>query len=110
MQGGAEMMAAGLLFHFFISFSFTLLFFLLYPRVSLVRKNIFASGAAYALFVWATMNFVVLRLSALPWSPPNFANIQTYVGICVLILVFGMPIAFGAARFYRQRASRANEG
>ncbi len=102
MQGGAGMMALGAFFHYFISFSFTLLFFLLYPRLSLLRKNLLASGFAYSLFVWFTMNFIVLPLSALHSSTPNFANKHTYIGICVLSVVFGLPIAFGVDRFYKQ--------
>ena len=102
MQGGAGTMALGLFFHFFISFAFTLLFFLLFPRVATLRKNRYAVGTAYALFTWAVMNYIVLPLSALPWRPPNFANRQLYIGWTILTLIFGLPIAFGASRFYRQ--------
>lgn len=102
MQGGVGTMVLGLSFHFFISFAFTLLFFLLFPRLSLLRKNRFAVGTGYALFTWATMSYIVLPLSALPWRPPNFANKHLYIGWGVLTLVFGLPIVFGAARFYRR--------
>jgi hypothetical protein len=101
-QGGAEMMVFGAFFHYFISFAFTLLFFLLYPRLRLLRKNLVATGIVYGLFVWSTMNFMVLPLSALHSSPPNFANKHTYIGICVLIAIFGVPIAVGADRFYKK--------
>ena len=94
------MMLLGLGFHFFISFAFTLLFFLLYPRVSFLRKQVYVAGTVYALFVSVVMNYIVLPLSALPWSPPNFTSKHTYIGIVVLIVVFGLPIAIGAARFY----------
>ena len=40
---------------------------------------------------------------ALPWRAPDFTNKHTYIGIVVLIFVFGLPIALGAARFYRQQ-------
>jgi hypothetical protein len=102
MQGGAGTMALGLFFHFFISFAFTLLFFLLYPRVTLLRKNRYAVGTAYALFTWAVMTYVVLPLSALPWRAPNFANKHLYIGWVIFTLIFGLPIVFGASRFYRQ--------
>jgi hypothetical protein len=107
MEGGASMMALGLFFHFAISFAFTLLFFLLFPRVALLRKNIIAVGTAYALFVWSVMNYIVLPLSALPWRAPNFSNIHTYIGCIVLIVIFGLPIALGAARFYKQQQQRS---
>jgi len=101
MQGGLGMIAWGVFFHYFISFAFTLLFFLLRPRWALLRKNVFAVGTGYALAVWTVMTYIVLPLSALPWRAPNFGNIHTYIGIVVLITVFGVPIALGAARFYR---------
>lgn len=100
MQGGVGTMALGLFFHFLISFAFTLLFFLLFPRVTLLRKNRVAVGTGYALFTWAVMSYLVLPLSALPWRPPNFANKHTYIGWVVLTLVFGLPIVFGASRFF----------
>lgn len=101
MEGGAGTMALGLGFHYFIAFAFTLLFFLLYPRLSLLRRNVLAVGCGYALFVWSVMNFIVLRLSALPWAMPNFANKHTYIGIGILVVAIGIPIATGASRFYR---------
>ena len=100
-QGGAEMMALGAFFHYFISFSFTLLFFLLYPRFNLLRKNLLATAFVYSLFVWFTMNFIVVPMSALHASTPNFANKHTYIGICVLTAIFGVPIVVGTARFYK---------
>lgn len=103
MQGGVEMIALGAFFHYFISFSFTLLFFLIYPRLRLLRRNVLATGFGYALFVWSTMNLIVLPLSALHSSMPNFANKHTYIGICVLTVVFALPIAVATERFYRKR-------
>ena len=102
MQGGVGTMALGLFFHFFISFAFTLLFFVLFPRLAWLRKNLVAVGTGYALFTWAVMNYVVLPFSALPWRAPSFANKQLYIGWVVFTVVFGLPIAYGAARFYRR--------
>jgi hypothetical protein len=103
MQGGAGTVLLGAFCHYFISFSFTLLFFLIYPRVRLLRQNPLASGFVYGLFVWCIMNLIVLPLSALHASTPNFANKHTYIGLAVLITIFGIPIAMGANRFYKQR-------
>jgi len=103
MQGGAGMVLLGIFFHYFISFSFTLLFFLFYPRLRLLRQNFLVIGFVYSLLVSFTMGFIVLPLSALRASTPDFANKHTYIGICVLTVVFGVPIAMGAARFYKQR-------
>jgi hypothetical protein len=103
MQGGAGTVLLGAFFHYFISFSFTLLFFLIYPRVRLLRQNRFASGFVYGLFAWCTMNLIVLPLSALHASTPNFTSKHTYIGVGVLTALFGIPIAMGADRFYKHR-------
>jgi hypothetical protein len=103
MPGGAEIMVLVAFFHYFISFALTLLFFLLFPRVALLRKNVYVVGTVYALFVSMIMNYVVLPLSALPWRAPDFTNKHTYIGIVVLIFVFGLPVVLGTARFYRQQ-------
>lgn len=108
MQGGAEMVALGVFFHYFISFAFTLLYFLIVPRVALLRRNVWVSGIAYAMFVWTVMNYIVLPLSAFSSKLPNFANVHTYIGACVMVLVFGLPIALGAARFYQPRPVSAD--
>ncbi|HEU5079169.1 MAG TPA: hypothetical protein VFT72_08140 [Opitutaceae bacterium] len=103
MEGGAGMMALGLFFHYFISFAFTLLFFLLYPRIALLRKNLYAIAPAYALFTWAVMTYIVLPLSRLPWRAPNFANKHVYIGWIILTAIFALPIVFGARRHYAKK-------
>jgi hypothetical protein len=92
----------GIFFHFFISFAFTLLFFLLFPRVSLCRGNRDMDGTVYALVVWTITTYAVLPLSALPWSPPDLASKQLYLGVAIFVPVFGLPITFDAARFYQR--------
>ena len=100
MQGGAGMFALGVFFHYFISFAFTLLYFLLRPRWALLRRNRWAAAILYATFVWSVMAYLVLPLSALDAKAPNFANKHTYIGWCILVLVFGVPVVFGAARYF----------
>ena len=97
------MILLGFFFHYFISFSFTLLFFVLYPRLRLLRRNFLVVGSLYSLFVSFTMGFIVLPLSALNASTPDFTNKHTYIGMCVLAAIFGVPIAMGATRFYQRR-------
>jgi hypothetical protein len=102
MQGGAGTMALGIFFHYFISFAFTLLFFLLFPRVPLLRKNRYAVGTAYAIITWTIMTYIVLPVSKMPWSRPDLASKQLYLGVAVFVVVFGLPIVFGAAWFYKR--------
>src|SRR5215217_6708644 len=65
-NGGPAIFAFGVFIHYFISFSFTLFFFLLYPAVRKLSSNKYLNGLLYSIVVWLTMNFIVLPLTALP--------------------------------------------
>jgi hypothetical protein len=105
MNGGPAVFILGVLIHYFISFSFTLFFFLLYPSVIRASSNKYLNGLLYTLFVSVTMNFIVLPLSALP-SKPFVFNIHQAIGILVLMVVFGMPISLMTDKYYKSRMSR----
>jgi hypothetical protein len=97
-SGGFDMVVWGFLFHYFIAFSWTVLFFLLYPKLSILRKNKYIVGLVYGVFVWTIMNLVVIRLSQIVPRPFNFTSALTQATI--LMLMIGLPISILANRFY----------
>jgi hypothetical protein len=99
--GGAIMAVAGLIMHFMIATSWTLLYYLLYPRLNILQKNKFVSGIIYGAFVWVIMNRVILPFTAIPKSPFNFTS--ALIGMVILMLMIGMPNAFRAPRYYERR-------
>lgn len=107
LNGGPAIFALGVFIHYFISFSFTLFFFLLYPAVRKLSSNKYLNGLLYAIFVWLTMNFIVLPLTALPRRPFVF-NIHQAIGFLILIVVFGMPISLMIDKYYKSRIARNN--
>ena len=102
LNGGPAVFVLGIFIHYFISFSFTLFFFLLYPAISKASSNKYLNGLLYTLFVWVTMAFIVLPLTALP-SKPFVFNIHQVIGFFVLIVVFGMPISIMIDKYYKSR-------
>jgi hypothetical protein len=98
IPGGNWVALLGLFFHYFISFSFTLLFFLLLPRVKFLAFNKYLVGMLYAVFVNVVMGQVILPLSRLPTGPFSVAN--SVVGWIVLGVLFGVPIAYNAYKYY----------
>lgn len=100
LNGGPAVFALGVFIHYFISFSFTLFFFLLYPVVGRVSSNKYLNGVLYAIFVWITMTFIVVPLTALPHRPFVF-SIHHVTGLLILTIVFGMPISFMIDKYYR---------
>src|SRR5258706_9232927 len=50
---GNSMMAVwGLLFHYTIALIFTAFYFLVYPKIKFLSRNIVLSGLLYGIFVW----------------------------------------------------------
>ncbi len=100
LNGGPGIILLGIFIHYFISFSFTLLFFLLYPTITRLSTNKYLNGGFFGLIVWGTMNFIVLPLTALPNKPFVF-NVQAVVGFLVLMVVFGIPVSVMVHKYYK---------
>src|ERR1044072_5987358 len=67
--GGWQMPLTGLLFHYIIAYSFTILFFLLYPSIKLMRKSIVLTAVVYGIFIFLVMNLLVLPLTRITRTP-----------------------------------------
>lgn len=50
-SGGLMMAFWGLIFHFIIAYAFTIFFFLVYPKINLLSKNIVVTGIIYGLLI-----------------------------------------------------------
>jgi len=97
-QGGVAVAFLGLFFHYFIALAFTLLFFLLFPRIKFLSFNKYLIGSLYAIFVNQVMDQVILRLTPLPSGKFDLAN--AYIGWISFAVVFGIPIAWSAYKYY----------
>ncbi len=98
IAGGNAVAFLGLFFHYFIAFAFTLLFFLLLPRVKFLSFNKYLIGMLYAVFVNQVMEQLILRLTPLPSGTFDLAN--EYIGWISFGIVFGIPIAWNAYKYY----------
>lgn len=97
-RGGLAMAALGLVFHYSIALAWTVIFFLVYPKIKLLSKSRIVSGLAYGIFVWAVMNLIVLPLSRVQQA--LFSLDHAMVAALFLVLCIGMPNAFLASRYY----------
>ena len=100
-SGGMPMVFLGLIMHFLIALSWTLIFFLVYPKLSFLSKNKIVSGIVFGLFVWAMMSFVILPLTSTPKFPFNLG--RAMIGAAILILMIGMPVSFLANKYYSNK-------
>lgn len=99
-RGGIPMAALGLLLHYLIALSWTIVFFFLYPRIKMMSKNKFATGMTYGIFVWAVMNLIVLPLSNVEHSSFNIG--RALVAALFLVFCIGLPISIVATKFYSE--------
>ena len=102
-NGSGAMVWLGLLFHFIIAFAFTLLFFILYPRIKWLRVNVFITAIIFGLIVWAIMNLIVVPLS----NTPRPASSQRHIikPMLILICMIGLPLSIIYKRYFRNYIS-----
>ena len=105
---GKGILLLGIFIHYFISFLFTLFFFLVYPAVKKVSPNKFLNGFLYALFVQSVMTFLVMPLTAFPKKPFVF-TFDTVIGILIFTVVFGLPISLMTDKYYRKKELNLSE-
>jgi len=96
--GNLMMAVWGLLFHYSIALIFTAFYFLVYPKIKFLSRNIVLSGLAYGLFTWLIMNVIVLPLSNTPAIP--FNPLQAIVSALILMFAIGLPVAILTYRYY----------
>src|SRR5580704_5309710 len=91
LDGGAPVILLGIFFHYFIAFSFTLFFFLLYRKNRVFGLNKYLAALVYGVFIWAVMNLVVLPLSALP--PGKITVGKALLDASILAVMIGVPVS-----------------
>lgn len=101
---GPDIYAAfGLFFHYCIAMIWTIIFFFLYSRIAVMRKNWIVTGIAYGIFVQIMMSQVVLKLANTP--PLPFRLKGQLIAASILIVAIGIPLAFFADRHYRKNSA-----
>ena len=101
--GGATMAVTGLVLHYVIAMLFTIGYFLVYPHLTFLHKLPIVSGVLYGAIVWMIMNLVVLPLSA--YNRPPLRLGPSLIGMLILVLMIGIPVAIMTARYYSRQTS-----
>lgn len=98
---GNEMAIWGLLFHYTIALCFTTLYFITYPKIKLLQRNVWISAIVYGIIVWLIMAFVVVPNSAVAQRPFNPA--AAIKNCTILIVCIALPIVYFTKQFYANR-------
>ena len=98
-QLGWKSAAIGLALHFFIATVWTAVYFAASRSITFLLGQPLVSGVLYGIIVYSFMNFVVIPLSAIPKraTPPPLSS--RLIGLSIIILCIGIPIAFIVRKF-----------
>ncbi|MDP9077550.1 MAG: DUF1440 domain-containing protein [Bacteroidota bacterium] len=101
-KGGMPMFWWGVWFHYFIAYSFTAVFYVAYPSFYKFFRNKYLIGLEYGIITWIVMNFIVVPTSKIGFHPIKNV-LPILIGISILIICVGMPIALIADFIRRKR-------
>ena len=104
LDGGAAMVAIGLVMHFTVALTATLVFYALSRRVAFLRTApLLIVGPLYGLVVFAAMNYGTLPV--LSWvrslylgTPPRWPGSMSWPQVGIHMACVGLPIAWGVRR------------
>jgi hypothetical protein len=102
--GGYGMALWGLMFHYLIAYSWTTLFFLIYPKIKILSRSRVLAGLGYGVVVWIVMNKIVVPMSLINQRP--FDLVSAAKQMAILMVMIGLPVSFLAHRFYSTQKSR----
>ena len=104
--GGYKTALIGVLFHFLIATTATVVFYLASRKLRFLIRWPIPMGLLYGVFVYLFMNFVVLPRSAI--TPARVAPTLSSRAIQALIIMFcvGLPIALIVRRFSKDNHAR----
>lgn len=97
-SGGVLFAIYGLLLHYVIAYIWVLLFFKVYNKLGLLRKNRILAGIMYGLFIWIFMNLIVMPISNTPSI--KFSMVKAVISMLVIIGAIGIPLSFVANKFF----------
>lgn len=100
--GGTGMVIAGFLLHYLIAYIWTTFFFIVYPKLTLLRTNWLLTAVIYGLFIWTMMNRVVVPLSNTPKGPFNLQS--AVINALILIVAIGIPLSLIARKTFIKSA------
>jgi hypothetical protein len=98
--GGTSMIFWGFLFHFMIAYAITIVFFLLYPRLSILSWNVAVTAVILGIAAWLATNLVIVPLSRTPDIKSGTEQVIT--GMAILVLCIGLPLSIMAKRYYKR--------
>lgn len=92
-QDGAASVALGVVLHYAIAFTWTVVFYLASRRYLILTRRPIVSGLLYGAAVYLFMNFIVLPLSRVPHPRSPITLASRINGVLALLLCIGLTIS-----------------
>ena len=99
--GPPSMAILGMALHYLVALIWTVIFFILYPRIPAMSKNRVLTGILYGVFMQIIMGQVVVKLSNTAKGPFSFLSFA--INAAILCVAIGIPLSFIAYRHYHGR-------
>jgi len=96
--GGPMMPVYGLLIHYTIAYSFTVFFFLIYPSLKFLSKNVVLTAILYGIFIYVVMDLIILPFTRA--ARGAFRIDKALLAAAILMVAIGLPLSIVARRFY----------
>jgi hypothetical protein len=96
---GVKTAVIGLILHYSIATTWTVVYYTASRKISFLIKQPIISGLLYGVIVYSFMNFVVIPLSAIPKRPTPAPLSGRLIGLSIIIVCIGLPIAFIVRKF-----------
>ncbi|HLW43638.1 MAG TPA: hypothetical protein VKS00_04065 [Candidatus Acidoferrales bacterium] len=90
---GAESVALGVVIHYAIAMTWTVVFYLLSRKLLILTRQAAISGIVYGGVVYVIMNFIVLPLTSVPHAPRAMTVASRVSGVLALLFCIGLTIS-----------------
>jgi len=105
-SGSSLMPVLGLILHFIIAYIFTIIFFIIYPKMKLFKYNAILTGIAYGILIWIAMNMIVVPLSKI--GKFSFKLSGVLLQASILIVMIGIPLSLICKHYYSKKVNISN--
>ena len=96
---GGESVALGVIIHYAIAMTWTVIFFLLSRKLIFLTRHAVISGVVYGGIVYMIMNLVVLPLTRVPHAPKAATLASRISGVLALLFCMGFALALLIRKF-----------
>ena len=100
-EGGISMAALGLIIHYCIAFSCSIVYFFAYPRIAFLKYNLLVSACCIGFVAWLVTTQLIVPFSRIGARPFDLVN--ALIAIAILIVCVGLPIAIAAKLYFNKK-------